>query len=153
MKPLPHQYEVIVTAGEQGHVEMTSPGLNSLVSAPPKEFGGPGDLWSPETLTVAAAADCFVLTFRAVANASKLRWSKMHCHAKGVLDRAEGLTRFTEIHLYVTLELPDESDPDKARRMLERAEKACLVGNSLRFQPTLHVDIVTEHIPHLLITS
>jgi organic hydroperoxide reductase OsmC/OhrA len=31
------------------------------------QLGGPGGQWSPETLLVAAAAECFILTFRAVA--------------------------------------------------------------------------------------
>jgi organic hydroperoxide reductase OsmC/OhrA len=70
MHPLPHHYNVSIRAGEEGSVEITSPGLSTLVSAPPVEFGGPGDLWSPETLIVAAVADCFVFTFRAIAAAS-----------------------------------------------------------------------------------
>jgi hypothetical protein len=45
MQPLPHHYNVAVTAGEQGPTEITSAGLNPLISAPPREFDGPGNLW------------------------------------------------------------------------------------------------------------
>jgi hypothetical protein len=33
----------------------------------PREFDGRGNQWSPESLLAAALADCFVLSFRAVA--------------------------------------------------------------------------------------
>ena len=63
MKPLPHEYDVTVTLDGGRPAEVRSLGLPTLVSAPPPEFGGPGNLWSPETLLVASVADCFVQTF------------------------------------------------------------------------------------------
>ena len=75
MQDFPHHYSAFARAQEQGEIELGGDGLAPLQSAPPAEFGGPGDLWSPETLLVAAVADCFALTFRAIARASKLpRW-------------------------------------------------------------------------------
>ena len=150
MQTFPHQYEVTVRAENEGDTELTSRGLTPLLSAPPAEFNGPGDRWSPETLTVAAVANCFVLTFKAIARASKLKFANIVCNAKGTLDRADGVIRFTAIHLQVRLELPPEGDPDRAHRLLEKAEKGCLVGNSLRFQPTMQAEIVVEQVPCLL---
>ena len=72
MQDFPHQYSATALANVEGDVNLQSERLPSLVSAPPSEFGGPGDRWSPETLLVAAVADCFVLTFRAIARASQL---------------------------------------------------------------------------------
>ena len=51
-----------------------SPQLPDLETAPPPEFDGPGGLWSPENLLCAAVADCFILTFRAIASFSRLSW-------------------------------------------------------------------------------
>jgi uncharacterized OsmC-like protein len=144
MQPLPHHYGVTVTTSAQNQVDVTSRGLNPLVSAPPADFDGPGDLWSPETLTVAAVADCLALTFRAIANASRLKWNKFVCDADGTVDRAEGVTRFTGIDLHAQLIIPAGTDLDKARKTLEKAEKTCLVGNSLKFTPTLKTDITVE---------
>src|SRR5262249_3918607 len=67
MEPHPHRYDVHARAGTEGSVLVESRGLPTLRTAPPTQYGGPGDQWSPETLLVAAAADCFVLTFRAIA--------------------------------------------------------------------------------------
>jgi organic hydroperoxide reductase OsmC/OhrA len=144
MQPFPHHYNVTVTATESAPAQVSSPGLDSLLSAPPREFDGPGNLWSPETLTVAAVADCVILTFRAIAAVSKLKWSKLVCDGKATVDRSDGVIRFTGIQLHAQLLLPAGSDAEKARRLLEKAEKTCLVGNSLTFAPTLEAEITVE---------
>jgi organic hydroperoxide reductase OsmC/OhrA len=144
VKPLPHRYNVTLTSGEQSYPIITSDGLEPFTSAPPASFDGPGNLWSPETLLVAAVADCFALTFRALAKTSQLRWTKLLCDAKGILDRPEGTTRFTAIDLHVWLVVPAETDAGSARALLERTERNCLVGNSLRFKPTLHLNVSVE---------
>jgi hypothetical protein len=60
------------------------------------------------------------------------------------LSRSEGVTRFTAIDLYVSLVVPAETDAERARGLLEKTEKNCLVGNSLRFKPTLHLNVSVE---------
>jgi organic hydroperoxide reductase OsmC/OhrA len=147
MQAYPHQYEVQATAKSEGSVTIASQGLASLTTAPPREFGGPGDQWSPETLFVAAAVDCLILTFRAVARASNLPWLDIDCRAEGVLDRVEGVTRFTELHLHARLTLPAGADIERGRRLLEKAEKGCLVTNSLKLEPVLAADVVTAAPP------
>jgi organic hydroperoxide reductase OsmC/OhrA len=149
MKPLPHRYNVTITAGERTKAVITSDGLEPFSSAPPAEFDGPGDSWSPETLFMAAVADCLVLTFCAVAKASNLRWTKFLCDADGTLDRVDGVTRFTAIDLHAWLVVPAETDPIKAEAVLRKAEKNCLVGNSLKVAPTLHSNISVA-VPHML---
>ena len=49
-------------------------------SSAPVEFDGPGDRWSPETLLIAAIADCFILTFRAIACATRMDWQGLGSH-------------------------------------------------------------------------
>jgi peroxiredoxin-like protein len=144
MHPYPHRYDVQATAEAEGSVRIDSAGLRTLVTAAPAEFGGPGDLWSPETLLVAAAADCFVLTFRAIATASKLPWRRIACDAEGVLDRSDQVVRFTELQLRVRLVLPPGADAARAKRLLEKAEASCLISNSLAVRPTLAADVVAE---------
>jgi organic hydroperoxide reductase OsmC/OhrA len=144
MRPLPHRYNVTITAGEHSNLVITSDRLEPFSSAPPAAFDGPGDLWSPETLLVAAVADCLALTFRAVAKASQLRWTKFLCDADGTLDRADGGMRFTAIDLHVWLVIPAETDSQRAQAVLEKAEKVCLIVNSLRFKPALHTHVSVE---------
>ena len=131
MQDFPHHYRTKATASKEGRVELTSPGLAALESAGPAEFGGPGDLWSPETLLSAAISDCFILSFRAVARAAKLEWLNIACEVDAVLEKVERVTQFTEFHQTVVLEVPQGTDEAKAMRMLEKAEHVCLITNSL----------------------
>jgi organic hydroperoxide reductase OsmC/OhrA len=144
MQPFPHHYNVYVTAEETNSAQTSSRGLRPLATAPPAEFGGPGNLWSPETLFVAAAANCLVFTFRAVASASKFRWTSIDCDGTGVLDRTDGVTRFTAIQLRARLRIPAGADAERGRILLEKAEKACLIANSLNVSPALDVEITFE---------
>ena len=131
MQSFPHRYTVSAEGRAEGPVTLESPGLEALASAPPVEFGGPGDRWSPETLLVGAVADCYVLSLRAVAAASKLEFVGVRCQAEGTLDRVERVTRFTQITLRVELALSADADAERAERVLAKAKSACLISNSL----------------------
>lgn len=144
MQDLPHHYHINASAESEGTVILKAENLPQLVTAPPAEFGGPGDQWSPETLLVGAVADCFILTFRAIARASKLEWSNLECSAEGVLERVERVTRFTSITVRATLTAPAGTDTDRARRLLEKSEAACLITQSMRVETHLEADIIVE---------
>lgn len=131
MKAFPHAYRVGATAQAEGDVLLSSNGLEALRSAAPVEFDGPGDRWSPETLLVGALADCFVLTFRAIARASKLPWEALDVDVTGTLERDQGNSRFTRFDVHARLRLPPGTDGLLAERLLHKAEAGCLVSNSL----------------------
>lgn len=141
MQDLPHHYVAVATVTPEAYAELTSPGLDSLESAGPSEFGGPGNLWSPETLLAAAVADCFVLSFKAIARASRFDWLEISCAVDAKLERIEKVTKFTEIIERVTLRLPAGSNEEKARRLLEKAEHACLITNSLTAETRLEIEV------------
>ena len=145
MQPFPHHYSVTALASAEGEVQLESERLPVLASAPPSEFGGPGDRWSPESLCVGAVADCFVLTFRAIARASKLPWTSLRCNAEGTLDRIERVTQFTSFLLRATLQVPPGTDEARARQLLERAEQTCLISQSLK--GTSHLEAKVETLP------
>ena len=144
IRAYPHRYEVSAAAYADGSVAVRSEGLPTLTTAPPPQFGGAGGQWSPETLLAAAAADGLILTFCAIATASKLPWRRLDCDAEGIVDRKDGVVRFTELHVHARLKVPPGVDPDRALRLLEKAEATCLVTNSLALSPTLTAEIVAE---------
>jgi len=144
MDPFPHKYSVSVAARAEGDVDLEGPRLPALRSAPPAEFGGPGDRWSPETLLVVAVADCFVLTFRAIASASRLPWVSLTCEGEGTVERPERVTQFTGFVLRARLRVPEGVDQEQAHRALERAERTCLVTNSLKAGVRLEAEVEVE---------
>jgi len=144
MQEYPHRYEVSAQAPAVGEITVASQGLQSLPSLAPAEFDGPGDLWSPETFLVAAVADCFILTFRAVARGSRFEWNSVQCEVAGILDRVDNVTRFTEYRVKVTLHVPAGSDAHKAERLVEKSDHVCLVNNSLNGKTVLETRIVLD---------
>lgn len=143
MQDLPHHYSASATAAPEGNVLIKNPGLPDLVSAAPAQFGGPGDQWSPEDLLVAAVADCFILTFKAIARASQLGWDALDCEVEGTLDRVDRVTRFTAFQVRARLTAPPGTDSDKAERLLQKAEAACLITNSLSAPVHLDPEVIT----------
>ncbi len=132
MDSYPHTYVATASAETAGLVAVAAPQLPTLQTAAPAQFGGPGDAWSPETLLCAAIADCFILTFRAIARAGRFTWLKLECRVEGVLERVENASQFTRYTTFATLTVPRGADAAKARALLERAEHGCLIANSLR---------------------
>lgn len=147
MQEFPHQYRVAAAGAIDGDVEVITAHAPDLRSASPAEFGGPGDRWSPETLLVGAVADCFILTFRAVARASKLSWASLRCDATGTLDRIDRVTQFTHLDLHAHLLVPAGTDHEYARRILEKAERTCLISNSLKATIHLQSEVVFADEP------
>jgi len=142
MQPFPHHYLVHAAVRPDGDVPLAADGMRVIESAPPKEFGGPGNQWSPEGLLTAAVADCFVLNFRAIAAASKLAWTQLDARTQGTLDRTDGKMRFTRFDTHAKLTLPAITDVERAKRLLEKAELTCLVANSLSSERHLTLEVI-----------
>jgi len=144
MKPYPHVYTAGAHGSATGMVPVSSVGLPDLETAPPPEFDGPDGVWSPETLLVASIANCFILTFRGVSRAAKFEWAQVECQVDGVLERVAGVTQFTRFTTRATLRAKPGIDHAKARELLERAEKVCLVANSLRGERLIELEVIEE---------
>ena len=144
MQPLPHVYSVTGSAAAAGQVILSTEGAPDLASAAPSQFDGPGDQWSPESLLAAAYSSCFILTFRAVARASRLEWNRVECNVAATLGRVAGVTQFTSVLTRVTLTIPESADTVLAERALGKAEAGCLIANSLRCQRELLIELVRE---------
>ena len=142
MHPFPHHYLVNAAVRPDGDVPLSTEGVRVIESAPPREFGGPGNQWSPEGLLTASVADCFVLGFRAIAAASKYAWLSLEAQTRGTLDRVDGKMRFTCFETHAKLHVPPGADVEQAKRLLEKAEQTCLVANSLNSERHLTVEIV-----------
>lgn len=141
MHPFPHRYTVETSVTADSDVTLSSRGLPPLSTATPVEFEGPGDRWSPETLLVAAVADCFAITFRGIARASKLPWLSLSCEVEGTLTRVDRVTQFTEFVVRARLQVPDGTHEEQAHRILAKAEETCLITRSLTGTTRLEAEV------------
>src|SRR5579863_210023 len=144
MKPLPHTYRVTLKGEPSGYANVAVDGVPELRSAPPADFDGPGDAWSPEHLLMAAVETCLLFTLRAVARASRVEFKSLEVTGEGTLDRKDGATRFTEIVLRPRMVVAAGTDRDKALRVLEKSEKTCLISASLATPVRLEPEIIVE---------
>jgi len=133
-----HEYESSMewTGGKEG--KATAPGLPDLAVASPPEFGGPGGSWTPEHMFVASANVCVLLTFVAIAEFSKLGVRTASSSARGRLEKAEGKGfAFSAIDVTLRIQLEKESDRERAERIVQKAEAACLVSSSMKTPVTV----------------
>lgn len=141
MKALPHEYDVHLSGGPSGYAELSTAGVPALATAPPAEYDGPGDAWSPEHLLLASVQACFLFTLRAIARASKVEFTHLELDAVGTVARTDGATRFTEIVLRPRLTVPAGTNRERTLQILQKAEQKCLISASLSAPIRLEPDI------------
>jgi peroxiredoxin-like protein len=144
MQTLPHHYNVQATGQPDSNVQVYAKNLADLTLAPPSQFGGPGDQWSPEYLFMASVASCFILSFKAIARASNLSWLSVECDVQGELDKMEGKTQFTNIVIKAKLVISPSQDSEKAQRLLIKADQSCLVSNSVKAGTDLECEVIVH---------
>jgi peroxiredoxin-like protein len=125
----------------------SSADLPVLEVASPPEFQGHEHTWTPEHLFVASVNSCYMATFVAIAELSKLDVVSFTCTAVGKLEKLEGQGyRMTEIVLRPKLVIRFETDAERAQRILEKAERNCLISNSITTEITLEPEIDFEQV-------
>ncbi len=116
---------------------LSSEGLPSLtvVTPPQFKFGIPNN-WSPEHLFTASVSVCLWATFLAVAQASKLEIGPCHVETTGTLDDVDvggqKQTQITKIHHKFHVNLKNPAEIDKAKKILEKSERNCIIANSMK---------------------
>jgi organic hydroperoxide reductase OsmC/OhrA len=146
-----HYYEVNVNWNKERKGTMCSPELNvergigggCLEVATPPEFPkGIAGIWSPEHLFTASVSSCLMTTFLAIAENSKLEFTGFECGSKGKLEQVDGKFLMTEILLTPTVTIADEKDRERAERVLQKSEAACLIANSIKSKVIMTPTIV-----------
>ncbi len=138
-----HHYPVDVTweSGKEGRAS-SSDGLPAITVASPPEFGGPGGLWSPEHLFVGALASCYMTTYLAIAERSRLEVAGLAVPAEGRLVQGED-RRFSidRVVLRPVIRIRVEADREKAERIAHKSEEVCLITRSVRSEVVLEATI------------
>ncbi|MBK8785049.1 MAG: OsmC family protein [Chitinophagaceae bacterium] len=147
-----YHYEVKVNWEADRKGSMSSPVLNTKIEvATPPEFpkGMPG-IWSPEHLLVAAVNSCLMTTFLAIAENFKFDFIDFESKADGTLEKVDGKFMMNEVILSPVLTIAPDADKEKALRILEKSEAACLISNSVKakivFKPEIKITELVEPV-------
>ena len=143
-----HNYEVLVSWNTDRRGTLTSPDLHNeiKVATPPQFPNGIEDIWSPEHLFVAAINSCLMTTFLSIADNSKLEFIHFDSKASGKLEMIDGKYIMSEVTLMPVLTIKNEKDRERAQRILEKSEAACLISNSVKSKIILKTEIVVAAI-------
>jgi len=124
------------------HGDLRAPVLPNLQVDAPTEFKGHDGVWTPEHLFVASVNSCFMTTFLAIAENSKLEFLSFSAGAKGKLEKLDGRGFImTEVVLRPKLLISHARDAEWAGRILEKAERNCLISNSIKTETRLEPEI------------
>lgn len=143
-----HYYEVAVKWQADRLGIMSSPDFDSTleVVTPPQFTKGIPNKWSPEHLLVAAVNSCLMTTFLAIAENSKLSYQKFESRAIGKLEVVDGKYMISEVELHPRLVISNEEDMEKAMRILQKSEAACLIYNSIKSK-IIFTPEITQALP------
>jgi organic hydroperoxide reductase OsmC/OhrA len=135
MTPFPHRYTVTLS-----NRQLLAPPREPIALGPPPQFGGSDRVWSPEELLVGATLECLWTTFEAFAKRDVLNVIEWSGTGVAILDRGARVPVFTSITLSVELHVAI-ADEDRARRILEKAEKSCIISNALNVPVKLEMTV------------
>jgi organic hydroperoxide reductase OsmC/OhrA len=122
-----HEYRVDAFGAGRRNGVVQAEGIQPTISfSPPPEFQAEAGRWTPEHFLVAAVASCFVSTFEGMAQI-----------AEGVLAKETTGWRFSKFKLRPFVTVLKDEDRDLAIRLLEKAEKSCLIARSLQCKVAL----------------
>lgn len=116
--------------GRNGMVSAESIEPKIRFSVPP-EFKGEKGYWTPEHFLSAAVGSCFVATFYAIAEISKMEFEDLELVVEGKVGKVDGKLRYAEIVLRPMLTILREEDRERAMQLLRKAEDGCLIARAL----------------------
>ncbi len=140
-----HTYTTAVEWTKERRAALSSRGLPTIeVATPPNFPGGHEGIWSPEHLYTAAAEVCLMTTFLSFAERANLEFLSYKSEADGILDKVEKSLLMTRIHIKPTITVASEADRAEALKLIERAERYCLISNSIKSEVTIEPTVVVK---------
>jgi organic hydroperoxide reductase OsmC/OhrA len=126
--PMHYTSRITRTAARRAQVEAAPRPV--LDGGPPPEFGGIDTTWSPEHLLISSLGLCLFTTFEAYAAKDQLEVRDWRSEIAATVEKtAKGLA-FTSFRIGLDLEVAD-ADAERARALVERAKRGCMVSNAL----------------------
>jgi organic hydroperoxide reductase OsmC/OhrA len=141
--PFPHEYSVELVNVDGSIATLKGEGEPELRAGPPAQFDGPGGLWSPETLFLAAIELCYLTTLAALARRRDVKYRDYSSRIRGYLEKGPQGILFTRIELDVKLVA---ADLEAMGTLLQAAKKHCIISNAIRTEVKLNVDLSAERV-------
>jgi organic hydroperoxide reductase OsmC/OhrA len=126
--------------------QLGSPVLKTqiITAIPPPFKDGLDGYWSAEHLFLASIVSCFTQTFQRLAELSELPFDSLSCSISGNVEMIDGVFAFHKVFLFPTLTLPLETYRAKAQLDLEKAERECIIIDSIKTKLVIETKILVN---------
>lgn len=111
--------------------QLTDKECKPLDMAIPPEFEGPGGTYSPEDLYALSLMNCYLATFKYIAEKSKLTYSEILGSAELFVDKGEEKSPWME-HVNIRMELNGCENKERALGLMEKTKAHCMIINSVK---------------------
>lgn len=138
-----HTYQVHLKWKEGRIGEVSSPELEQTIecATPPEFANGVPNIWSPEHFYAAAINSCFMTTFLAIAESSRIEFESFQCETEITLEIVDKKFMITKAKIQPKVILKDSDKKDRMSRLLDKTKEHCLVTNSMKTEVTLVPEI------------
>lgn len=138
-----HIYQVHLKWKEGRIGEVSSPELEQTIecATPPEFANGVPNIWSPEHFYAAAINSCFMTTFLAIAESSRIEFESFQCETEITLEVVDKKFMITKAKIQPKVILKDSDKKDRMSRVLDKTKEHCLVTNSMKTEVTLVPEI------------
>jgi len=117
--------------------------LHSQISIPP-EMEGPGIGTNPDEMLLGAAATCYIITFAAMLERSKIDKLQLTMTSEGIVDITNGIITYKKIIHRPYLILQSEEDLNRAQKLAQKAESSCMISRALKGNVEIEVEARIE---------
>jgi organic hydroperoxide reductase OsmC/OhrA len=148
MENLRYSFEINAVWSSDRTVKINSPALPQSIETtiPPPFTHGIAGYWSAEHLFLASLASCFAHTFQNIAQLSELPFDSFSCNISGDAEKIDKVFAFYSVKLFPTLIIPLETYRPKAESILEKAERNCIIANSVKTQIIIESKILVSEL-------
>ncbi|MFB7641828.1 OsmC family protein [Peribacillus butanolivorans] len=108
--------------------------LQTQISVP-TEMEGPGIGTNPDEMLLGAASTCFIITFAAMLELSKIEKVSLTMQSEALVDVTNGVFTYKKIIHRPTLVLASitsEKEAEKARKLAVKAESSCMISRAIK---------------------
>ncbi|WLR48850.1 OsmC family protein [Halobacillus litoralis] len=129
---------------EVGYIE--SEKLKTKISIP-KEMDGPDVGTNPDEMLLGAAATCYIISLAAMIERAELPLKEMDMQSEGIVDVTDGVFTYQKIIHKPRVVLraeADEKDLSKLNRLIEKAEKSCMISKAIQGNVELEMEADTS---------
>ena len=117
--------------GSNWNNKLTDKECKPIEMAIPPEFEGPGGTYSPEDLYALSLMNCYLATFKYIAEKSKLTYQEISGEAELFVDKGEEKSPWME-HVNIKIELNGCENKERALGLLEKTKAHCMIINSVK---------------------